>query len=304
MKTIVNLAALCGALLFTSCFQEIHELSPLKGGEGLLGTSLRWENPDDGGTPVHSLTVCVGGSAAPFSRTYKDPGAAASEYLTIAAGSNDVLTMVNMTEADGFAVSGLPGTKADAAVGDVLVSLKDPLSSPPQAWFGVSATEIRERSITVAEHLLQRLLATLSVKLTNVPEGTKVTLTLSNVARSVNLTAKDATGRYGLPGAGSVGELHLAGFTAGPDGILSVDGFTTLPTAADYSRCILTFDIISASGHRTQYVCDAPQMECGKSYTLELDYRSLRLNMSLDSYSINPWEEGWTVSGEVLNPKE
>lgn len=303
MKKIVSIAAAAAALLFTSCFHEVHELGNLGKGEGLLGTSLSWEMTDDGGTAIHSLSISVGGAAAPFSKTYKDAREAAGELIPVPSGKSDVLATVNMTDADGFAVSGMPATKADAAVGDVWVSLKNPASSPAQAWFGVTGAEIRDRDITIAEPVLQRLLSTLSVNMSNVPAGTKVVLTLSNVAKSVNLTAKDAAGRWGLPGNDSVGDLQIASLAAAASGTLTLEGFTVLPTASSFTRCILTIDVTSASGKKLQCVCDAPHTECGKGYTLDLDFSALKPYMYLDAYSINPWEDGWTVSGIILNPQ-
>ena len=304
MRKIEITAALAAALLFTSCFQEIHELGTLDAGEGLLATSLGWEMSDDAGTAIHSLTLSVGGAATPFTKAYKDAGDAAGELIPVAVGRNDVFYTVNLTAADGFVISGLPATKADAALGDVIVSLKDPVSSPAQAWFAVTSADIRKGEITTAEPVLMRLLPSITLNLDNVPAGTGVVMTLSNVARSVNLTAKDANGRWGNPSTDSAPDLQIASLTAGSYGPLKLEGFRLLPTASAFSRCLLTLDVTSASGNKTQCVCDAPLMESGKTYTLELDYNTLRPYMYLDTYSINPWEDGWTVNGEILNPVE
>ena len=304
MRKTGFIAALAAALLFTSCFHEIHELGSLSTGEGLLGTSLGWEMPDDAGTAIHSLTIATGGAATPFSRTYKNAKEAAGELIPVKVGLNDVLVTVNLTDADGFAISGMPASKAETGVGDVVVSLKDPVSSPQQAWFAVTGADINEREITTVEPKLQRLLSALTVNLADVPAGTQVVVTLSNVAKSVNLTAKDASGRWGLPSTDSVGNLQIATLTAAADGPLSLDGFTVLPTAAAFPRCILTIDVTAANGNKTQCVCDAPHTESGKAYTLDLNFSTLKPYMYLDTYSINPWEDGWTVSGEILNPTE
>ena len=310
-----KIAILIGTLLLlTGCFHEIHELEMLRDGNGegagagkdagLLGTVLRWEIPEDAGTAIHSLTLSVGGTSTPFTKNYRNAKEAAGELIPVAAGRNDILATVNMTAADGFVISGLPATKADAAVGDVVVSLKDPVSSPAQAWFAVTATDIRKGEITTVEPVLQRLLPGITLNLDNVPAGTRVDITLRNVAGSVNLTAKDSGGRWGIPSSDSVGDLQIASLTAASYGPLKLEGFTLLPTASAFQRCVLTIDVTSAGGNKTQCVCDAPLMQIGKTYMLELDYNTLRPFMYLDSYSINPWEDGWTVNGEILNPVE
>ena len=304
MKKNGFIAGLAATLLIASCFHEIHELGLLKDGEGLLGTSLEWEMPDDASTPIHSLSLSIGGAARPFTQYYKDAKEAAGELIPVAAGKNDVLATVNLSEADGFVIEGLPATKADVAVGEVVVSLKNPASSPAQAWFAVTDAQVREREITLVKPALQRLLSSLSVNITQVPAGTKLILTMSNVAKSVNLTAKDADGRYGLPGEESVGDVQIASLTAASDGPLGVENFMLLPTASAFQRCILTLDITSALGNKARCVCDAPHTESGKTYSLELDYTKLQPYMYLDTYSINPWEDGWTLNGEILDPQE
>ena len=325
MTAMRKIAILTGTLLLlTSCFKDIHELSALRhyndGGEGeggsgggsgsgskveaLLGTSLNWEIPDDAGTVIHSLTISVGGTNTPFTKAYKDAREASAELIPVAAGRNDILATVNMTDADGFIISGLPATKADAAVGDVVVSLKDPVSSPAQSWFAVTDTDIKKGEITRVEPVLQRLMPSITLDLANVPAGTNVVLTLSNVAKCVNITAKDSNGRWGLPSDDSEKDLQIADLTATSNGPLKLENFTLFPTASAFTRCMLTIDVTAASGNKTQCVCDAPHIESGKAYTLELDYNTLRPYMYLDSYSINPWEDGWTVNGEILNPVE
>lgn len=305
MRTTGYIAALAAAVLFTaSCYHENHELALLENGTGLVGTSLQWEMPDDAGTSIHALSIAIGGTATPFSRSYKDAKESSGELIPVAAGKNDLLATVNMTPADGFTLSGMPAAKADAGVGDVLVSLANPVSSPAQAWFAVIGADVKDKEIIIVEPKLQRLLSTLSVNLANVPAGTKVVFKLSNVAKSVNLTAKDANGRFGLPSAESVGELEIARLTASADGPLSLEGFTLLPTASAFARCILTIDIVSAAGLPLTCVCDAPHTESGKGYTLNLDFKTFKPYMFLDSYTISPWEDGWTVNGEVLNPNE
>ena len=43
-------------------------------------------------------------------------------------------------------------------------------------------------------------------------------------------------------------------------------------------------------------------MECGRAYVVELDYTKLRPYMLLSAFTINDWTEGWTISGEIINP--
>ena len=77
-----------------------------------------------------------------------------------------------------------------------------------------------------------------------------------------------------------------------------------LPTVAGKDRCKLKLDIVSGAGVALSTICDVPRLDPGKGYTLNLDYDKLQPYMYITSSSISPWEDGWTVSGEVLNPQE
>ena len=279
-------AILAAALLLTGCFHEFHEKMD---GTGTMAVALQWEQAEDAATPIHNITYSTGG----FTRSFAGAEEAASELLQLPAREYDILVTANMTEADGYIVSGMPATKADGSLPEVKVSLKDPASSPAQAWFGVAHASVKDDDVTVVEPKLQRLLSTLTVNIANIPAGTTIALTLSKVAKEVILTAKDNTGRYGVPGSETVPDLTIPASTV-----------SLFPTASGQERCILTIQLTSAAGIALTVVCNAPCMEVGKDYILDLDYNELQPYMYVNSSSISPWEDGWTVDGEILNPQE
>ena len=296
MGKIRYYSTLAAAILFAGCSHEIHELRPSEYGEGVsvgyLATALQWEMPDDAGMPLKDLTLFVNGKGASVTKSYSSKQEVAEDLVQVPVGEYDILAAFNMAGSDGFDVS------------ENTVSLKDPVSSPSQAWFGVTGAKVKKNAKTIAGIKLQRLLSSLSVNIANVPSGTKIVLSLSNVAANVDLSAKDGNGRYGLPSAESAGTLELATLTASAAGQIGVDRFNLLPTASAFERCMLFIDITTADGRVLNCTCDAPLMESGKHYSLDLEFNELRPYMYVDTYSINDWEEGWTVSGEILNPNE
>ena len=86
-------------------------------------------------------------------------------------------------------------------------------------------------------------------------------------------------------------------------GLGMVNGIhTLLPTAGGQERCYLTLNVTTPDGTPLTYLADAPRMECGKTYVVKLDYTKLRPYMLLSAFTINDWTEGWTISGEIINP--
>ena len=280
------------AVLFTGCYHKMHELRPSEWGDvpvGYVAASFQWDQAGDASEAIHDITLSFGGSSASVSKNYKGIVDVAGTLVQLPVGDYDILVTANMTEADGYILTGLPATKTD--LGSIKVSLKNPASSPEQAWYGVTHVTVREDAISVVQITLSRLLSTLALGIDNLPSGADVVLTLSNVAKNVDLTAKDDGGKYGLPSTELVGDLNI------PMGTNRL-----LPTASGKDRCMLTLDITTPAGINLTALCDAPCMEVGKTYTLNLDYNTLKPYMYITSYSISDWENGWTVSGEVLNP--
>lgn len=288
-------AIILAALLITGCFHEVHEFRPSEYGDvpvGYIAPALQWGQADDAATVIHNLTISVGGTGATFTKSFSSVEEASSELVQLPVGEYDILVTANMTEADGFILTGLPPTKADAAMGSVKVSLKNPASSPSQAWYGVTHASVQQDAITLVNPVLHRLLSTLNVDIANLPAGTTMAMTLSDVAGKVDLTTKDAGGIYGLPAGESVGDLALP---AGP--------FNTLPTVSGKDRCKLTLDITPPGGTPLTVECDAPRIDLGKVCTLNLDFNTLKPYMYISTVTISPWEDGWTVNGEILNPQ-
>ena len=310
-RGLISMAVTVITLFIAGCFHNVHEFRASEWGDdvevGYIVTSLLWGQNDDKGTDVDDITIGTVGSGVSFSKHYDDVEEVSKELVQLPTGEYDMLVTVNMSDADGFVLTGMPAAKGTAStllLGDVAASLKDPASSPAQAWYGLSHVRVTGETITVVEPVLQRLLSVLTLNLANVPAGTSVTISVNNVSKKVILTAKDSNGRYGLPASGDADSVILGTFSATATGTLGVSEFTMLPTASDKERCLITIDVTTPSGQHLTHIGDAPRTECGKSYTLNLDYNTLKPYMYVASSDINAWTEGWTVTGEILNPND
>lgn len=260
--------AVAAMMLLTACCDDKKELQPNQyGGKpvGYLTPLLLWEDPADGDAAIDDIRFTVSGTGG-------------------------------TTRADEATVT--------TALPDTRVSLADPSSSPRQSWYAVTHATVKEDEITVAEFHLQRLLSELSVIVSNVPTGAAITASVERVAHDVLLTHRDGQGRYGVADREDFLTVSLGTLAADPADAATLrrDDHTLMPTAGGQERCYLSLSVTTPEGTRLTYVADAPRMECGRAYVVELDYTKLRPYMLLSAFTINDWTEGWTISGEILNP--
>ena len=133
----------------------------------------------------------------------------------------------------------------------------------------------------------------MDLKIANVPSATSIKKTLLSITKTVILTEKGQDGRYGAPQSKPSGSVSLK------DGITNM-----LPSAAGVERNDILMLIKTADGKELLVTLDVPRIDVGKTYTLNLDFNTLLPYMFIDSGSISPWEDGWTVNGEILNPED
>lgn len=319
MKKIFPLWAVAAMLLLTACYHDQHELQPNQyDGKpvGYLTPLLLWEDPADAGTTttIDDIRFTVSGTGGTtVANRFNNTEAAADWLQQLPVGDYDLLVTVDMDEAHGYLLQNVGTdtrsmTRADeafhTALPDTRVSLAEPSSSPRQSWYAVTHATVRKDEITVAEFHLQRLLSELSVIVSNVPAGAAITASVERVASDVLLTHRDGQGRYGVADREDYLTISLGALAADPTDAATLrhDDHTLMPTAGGQERCYLTLAVTTPEGTRLSYLADAPRMECGKAYVVELDYTKLRPYMLLEAFTINDWTDGWTISGEIINP--
>ena len=299
MKKILSLAALAATLLLAGCVHEIYDQLPSEYGQGVsvgyLANQLSWEIPEDTDTQLHQLTCAVMGTQASFSKSYGTVREVAADLIQVPVGQYELLALADMTDALCYTLTGLPATKA--LTGPVTVSLKKSGGPLTQAWFGPAPVTVEQDAVTTAKASLQRLLTTITLDFSNVPAGSVLNFTLSGVATSIILNEKDANGHYGVP-TGESSNYVLGTLTGN-----GKQTFYCFPTISGQQRVILSVEVTPPGEPPYTCVCEVPAVSCGKEYTLQLDYNKLSTYMYVTSHTINEWTEGWTVSGEILNPQ-
>ena len=316
MKKIFPLMAAAAMMLLTACYHDQHELQPNQyDGKpvGYLTPQLLWEDQADAGAAIDDIRFTVSGTGGTtVANRFNNTEAAADWLQQLPVGDYDVLVTVDMDEAHGYVLENAATrgtTRADeatvtTAMPDTRVSLAEPSSSPRQSWYAVTHATVKEDEITVAEFRLQGLLSELSVIVHGVPTGAAITASVERVASDVLLTHRDGQGRYGVADREDFLTVSLGALAADPADAATLrhDDHTLMPTAGGQERCYLSLAVTTPDGTPLTYLADAPRMECGKAYVVELDYTKLRPYMLLTAFTINDWTEGWTISGEVLDP--
>ena len=304
-------------MLLTACYHDQHEEMPSEYGDqpvGYLTAQLVWDDPADANSAIDDIRFTVSGTnGTTVTHNFTDTESAADWLQQLPVGDYDLLVTVDMDEAHGYLLQNVGTdtrsmTRADeafhTALPDTRVSLAEPSSSPRQSWYAVTHATVREDEITVAEFHLQRLLSEISVIVSNVPTGAAITASVERVASDVLLTHRDGQGRYGVADREDFLTVSLGALAADPADAATLrhDDHTLMPTAGGQPRCYLTLTVTTPEGTRLSYLADAPRMECGRAYVVELDYTKLRPYMLLSAFTINDWTEGWTISGEITDP--
>ena len=315
-KKIFPFLAAAAMMLLTACYHDQHEEMPSEYGDqpvGYLTPLLLWEDQADAGAAIDDIRFTVSGTGGTtVAHNFTDTESAADWLQQLPVGDYDLLVTVDMDEAHGYILENAATrgtTRADeatvtTALPDTRVSLAEPSSSPRQSWYAVTHATVKEDEITVAEFRLQRLLSELSVIVSNVPTGAAITASVERVASDVLLTHRDGQGRYGVADREDYMTVSLGALAADPADAATLrhDDHTLMPTAGGQERCYLSLSVTTPDGTPLTYLADAPRMECGKVYVVELDYTKLRPYMLLSAFTINDWTEGWTISGEIINP--
>lgn len=311
LKSVILTPLLLGGVgggLLCACYHDQHEFTPNEyDGKpvGYVTPQLLWEDPADAAAigSINALSFQVqGANGVSRVRSFSSIEESADWLQQLPAGEYDILVTADMDEPSGYVLVS-SGSPAGNLLTPTSVSLRDAASSPRQSWYAVTHVTIREDEITVAEFKLQRLLPTLTINVTGVPAGTTVAIAVEQVAESVLLTEKDANGRYGvIQSTETKADFGLLTPAADDATTLRLDGKRLMPTAASQSRSLLRITTTETDGNVLVTTADCPRMELGKYYTLDFRYDALSPYMRFEAMTINDWQEGWTISGEILNP--
>lgn len=313
-KTYILLMA-AAALILGACHHATHYTDDLPEGEdtgkypasdglGFLGNDLAWEEIADIKSEITHLKYTVTGANEVLEeKEFSSPAEASEWMIPLPVGEYDVLVAANMDKANGFELSETVPTKSTLTLPDTYTKLTNASSNPVQAWNGIAHVVVQENKMATVHLELDRLMALFTLKLINVPEGTVIDVSMRNAADYVTLTReRSEAGHWGVPSE-EISDDIILGQLDENNAATAINEFKVFPTATGLDKTILMFHIKTNHDLELDYVGEAPIMENGKRYILEMDYEKLTPFMYITSVAINDWTDGWSFAGEVLNPK-
>lgn len=286
-------------MFLISCKKErSHEYWDSEYGDkavGYLAFELYWDEYDDILSPIDGVRITASGADG-FLKNYDfaSPEDAADALQQFPEGTYTLLVTVDMAEKDGYIVTQSATEKGGNNLPATTAALKDPSSSPHQSWYGIVTATVKDGEITIARFRLKRLLSMISITITDVPDGATITAEASKVAQYVELTTPKIS-------AESVDDVQLGSLSGG--GIQKIENRTLMPTALGNDRTIITL-YATYNGVTLTSTVDAPKMESGRYYVMEIAYNGLAPYIYVSGTDINDWQQNWTADGEILNPDE
>ena len=313
-KTYILLMA-AAALILGACHHATHYTDDLPEGEdtgkypapdgmGFLGNDLAWEEIADVKSEITHLKYTVTGANEVLEeKEFSSPAEASEWMIPLPVGEYDVLVAANMDKANGFELGETVPTKSTLTLPDTYAKLTNASSNPVQAWNGIAHVVVLENKMATVHLELDRLMALFTLKIANVPAGTVIDVSMRNAASYVTLTReRSEAGHWGVPSE-EISEDITLGRLDENNAATAINEFKVFPTATGLDKTILMFHIKTNKGLDLDYVGEAPIMENGKRYILEMDYEKLTPFMYITSVAINDWTDGWSFAGEVLNPE-
>lgn len=313
-KTYILLMA-AAALILGACHHATHYTDDLPEGEdtgkypasdglGFLGNDLAWEEIADVKSEItHLKYIVTGANEVLEEKEFSSPAEASEWMIPLPVGEYDVLVAANMDKANGFELSETVPTKSTLTLPDTYTKLTNASSNPVQAWNGIAHVVVLENKMATVHLELDRLMALFTLKIANVPAGTVIDVSMRNAADYVTLTReRSEAGHWGVPSE-EISDDIILGRLDENNAATAINEFKVFPTATGLDKTILMFHIKTNHDLELDYVGEAPIMENGKRYILEMDYEKLSPFMYITSVAINDWTDGWSFAGEVLNPE-
>jgi len=286
---------ICLLLAFTSCKSNISD-------EEQNGEAVYLSMPDGDIAGAISLRIFNGEDILTKEIDYSSSSELSDNLLDLTAG--DYTIVATSKTQDIFSVD---ETSGETKLQDFCMILKDPSSSPEEAFYGLKKINVESESFNTVEIPMNRIFSEIHLTLKNLPDDIiKVSAYVTNAA----------TGFY--PGTGSLtsditdvllGEVNVENGTADIPTCRLMPVTNSVITKSDDSSdtttgTLITFKLYKKDGSVFTSIAQLPVIESGGIYFHEFDFSDLLPEVILDLLNIADWGENEPVYGEILNPAE
>ena len=261
---------LCIPLVLAGCESTMHRDEP-----GGLSVSLAWQDAEESAS-VNDIRLWIF-SAADGSLVkgehFSDAKALSAERYTLEKGEYKVVVAVNLTSPF--------SAENESTLSSLLFSLSESEASPEHAFWGAADATLKgSNDVCIVREQLGRIMAELTVTVSNAPASAKMSGTVDGVA----------TGFY--PGSGlSYGSASVTlPSVQAQDGVLQMQSARVMPTSSRETKTRITMEISPSETDPVRIIdIEAPVMEAGGKYEVTIDYRK-DFTVVIDS-----WTEGLIV---------
>ncbi len=268
--------------LFGSCCEENNHSD--KG----LAVQLSWEDTSEQSVEVKDVRLWIfnaDGGTQVEEKHYGSAQELAGERFQLDEGNYLVLNTINLTSP--FTI--VEETRAFSNWKNIAIGLLDSKDVENNAYFGVTGVKIDDQGGSkVAQNPLKAVLAELTIVIEDVPEGTKMSGKVQNVARCLFPMQKDAEDDYGLPSTDSV-EVELPAIST-TETTLQSNVIRLMPTVQGKDASHFHLRLLLPDGNSQEYNIAAPVMKVGGKYELRFKHQAMQSKMNLDA-TINNWKD-------------
>ena len=294
----LSITSLLLSLLFFIAFLLTSCSSNDRGDDDDYGISaaLSWADPADAGSEIKDVRVWIfqADGKLVYERRYADKFLTALDIHPLPVGEYDVVVAVNLLEP--FRADG------GETFSTLLLKLQEASASAEHAHYAVEHISLPKHKNIRIDLRLRRILAELTVEVEGAPQGEKLETVVLNAAEALLPSLKEADGTWGRA---SDSKQPAEGRTAAEqNGVIKTETLRPMPTVSNDAHAYLRFTFRHADGSLRRCDAEAPSMKPAGKYTLKMKYSELKPFMHVDATRISDWEEGWTISGEIPNPRD
>ena len=261
-----------------------------------ISAALSWADPADAGREIKDVRVWIfqADGKLVYERRYADKFLTALDIHPLPVGEYDVVAAVNLIEPF--------GADGGETFSTLLLKLQEASVSSEHAHYAVERVGLPKDRNVRTDLRLRRILSELIVEVEGAPQGAKLETVVLNAAEALLPSLKEADGTWGRA---SENKQPAEGRTAAEqNGVIKTETLRPMPTVSNDAHAYLRFTFRHADGSLRRCDAEAPSMKPAGKYTLKMKYSELKPFMHVDATRISDWEEGWTISGEIPNPRD